>query len=385
MKLQKILHLSHTDIRADSRILKEMGALEVSEKFELMGVGVKLEEGASSSKKNLKAKIVSVLLFSKSLSFLPKPIRYGLNMAELTIRLVYYGLKFKPVAVHCHDTFALPAGVLLKMALGCRLIYDAHELESDKNGQTPALSKATLIIEKWAWKRIDLLISVSDSINDWYIDNLGLKPHLLILNSPEIAKDVDENADGDIGEKYFHSLYGIPLEKKVFIYIGILSEGRGIELCLQVFAPEAVNAHVVFMGYGPLKPKIDSFALKYSNIHLHKPIPHEQVVAIVKHADVGLCFVENVSLSDYYSLPNKLFEYAFSGLPVLASDFPEIGKVVRQYSLGFCSAVDLDSMKKMISNIVDGSVPIASGDFSELGWEAQAVRLNEAYDRLLEL
>lgn len=168
------------------------------------------------------------------------------------------------------------------------------------------------------------------------------------------------------------------------MYIGILSDGRGIDLCLQAFSSGDVCAHVVFMGYGPLKSKIDSFASKYSNIHLHDPVPHERVVAIVKNADVGLCFVENVSLSDYYSLPNKLFEYAFSGLPVLASDFPEIGKIVRQYSLGFCSAVDLDSIKKMISDIVAAPFPVASGNLSELGWETQAARLNEAYDRLLQ-
>jgi len=361
-----------------------MGALASLDQFCLLGIGVEMQEGASSSKKSLKAKILSIRLFSKMLSFLPKPIRYALNMTELTVRLVFYGLRSRPSAVHCHDTFVLPAGVLIKMLLRCKLIYDAHELESDKNGQTPALSKATLAIEKWAWKRIDLLISVSDSINDWYIKNLGSKPHLLILNSPEIPKRTGTGADRGVEERYFHSLYGIPTNKKVFIYIGILSGGRGIDLCLQAFASGVVDAHVVFMGYGPLKTKIGSFSSKHPNIHLHDPVPHEQVVTIVKNADVGLCFVENVSLSDYYSLPNKLFEYAFSGLPVLASDFPEIGKIVRQYSLGFCSAVELESIKQMISNIVESPVPVASGDLNELGWEAQAARLNAAYDRLLQ-
>lgn len=377
---KKILHLSHTDIRYDSRILKEMGALESADGFDLMGVGVELDEGASSSRQRLKAKIISIRLLSKILSFLPKPIRYGLNMAELTIRLVIYGVIFRPSVVHCHDTFALPAGVLIKMMLGCKLIYDAHELESDKNGQTPALSKATLAIERWAWKRIDLLISVSDSINAWYVEYLGLKQHVLILNSPEVAEGVEES--GQRG-KYFHSLYGIPAEKKIFIYIGILSDGRGIDMCLQSFADDSIDAHVVFMGYGPLSSVIGEFAAKHSNIHLHKPVPHEQVVAMVRNADVGLCFVENVSLSDYYSLPNKLFEYAFSGLPVLASDLPEISKIVSQYSLGFCSAADLDSMRKMISDIVDGPTPVISSDLKGLSWETQATRLNEAYRELL--
>lgn len=382
---KKVLHLSHTDIRCDSRILKEMGALESTGQLDLTGIGVEIDEGASLSRKDLKAKIISIRLFSKMLFFLPKPMRYALNMVELTLRFVLYGMGSKPSVVHCHDTFALPAGVLIKMLSKCKLIYDAHELESDKNGQTPTLSRTTLAIEKWAWKRIDLLISVSDSINDWYIQNLGSKSNLLILNSPEIPKGTGDDSIVGMERRYFHSLYGIPSDKKVFIYIGILSEGRGIDLCLQAFASGTVDAHVVFMGYGSLKSKIESFAAQYSNIHLHQPVPHERVVTMVRNADVGLCFVENVSLSDYYSLPNKLFEYAFAGLPVLVSDFPEISKVVRKYSLGFCSAVDLDSVERMISKIIQGPAPIAAGDISELSWKAQANRLNEAYVDLLRL
>ena len=38
----------------------------------------------------------------------------------------------------------------------------------------------------------------------------------------------------------------------------------------------------------------------------------KKLTNLIKEADVGLCLVENVSLSDYYCLPNKLFEYAFA-------------------------------------------------------------------------
>jgi len=51
-------------------------------------------------------------------------------------------------------------------------------------------------------------------------------------------------------------------------------------------------------------------------------------------ADVGIHLIENTCLNHYYCLPNKLFEYMMVGLPVVMSDFPEMGKVVREAQVG---------------------------------------------------
>jgi hypothetical protein len=58
---------------------------------------------------------------------------------------------------------------------------------------------------------------------------------------------------------------------------------------------------------------------------------------------------------------------------------------VSKYSLGFCSAVELDSIRKTIADVVEGELPCMSVDLSELSWETQAKRLSEAYDQMLEL
>jgi glycosyltransferase involved in cell wall biosynthesis len=41
-----------------------------------------------------------------------------------------------------------------------------------------------------------------------------------------------------------------------------------------------------------------------------------------------------VGLNNYYATPNKLFEYSNAGVPVVASDFPEMAKIIRQFNLG---------------------------------------------------
>ena len=58
------------------------------------------------------------------------------SLLELTLRFCYLGFKKKPDVVHCHDSICLIAAVLLKRFVGCCLVYDAHELESNRNGQS---------------------------------------------------------------------------------------------------------------------------------------------------------------------------------------------------------------------------------------------------------
>jgi glycosyltransferase involved in cell wall biosynthesis len=293
------------------------------------------------------------------------------------------GLKIKPNIIHCHDTFALLSGYILKMALGCQLIYDAHELESDKNMQSKLLSIATLFIEKFCWNKINLLISVSDAILEWYDKNLGHKPGLLVLNSPIINGAIGLGIDSIAHEHYFHHKYKIPPGSLVFIYLGMLSRGRGIEIILDAFASGPEDAHVVFMGDGILDSLICKYASLNTNIHLHPAVAHDKVVPLVSQADYGLCIIENTSLSDYYCLPNKLFEYCFSGLPVLASNFPEMKKIVDEYSLGFCCPPNSIDVTHAIANFVLARPPKLSVDLDELSWDAQARHLKNAYLKII--
>ena len=68
------------------------------------------------------------------------------------------------------------------------------------------------------------------------------------------------------------------------------------------------------MGWGILETMIKKYSQDNKNIHVHAPVDHSEVVPLVSECDFGICNVENISLSDYLCLPNKLFEYCFAGL-----------------------------------------------------------------------
>jgi glycosyltransferase involved in cell wall biosynthesis len=381
--MPRILHISNTDIEADSRIRKELVALSrlPGVQVSVLGVPDINEDGAVELDG---ARYGKVRMVSRVLKVLPRAARYFFELIEFTFKMVVAGLRSTPDIVHCHDTFALPAGWILKRRLGCHLVYDAHELESNKNAQNAILSWATLLIEKVCWKEVDLLISVSDSIIDWYMSNLGTKPSVLVLNSPAIAADSDARFGAQGRGTYFHEKYRIPAGNPVFVYLGLLSPGRGIEICLDAFAAGPKDAHVVFIGSGRLEQIIAEHSKLHSNIHLHEAVPHDQVVSLVRSADYGLCLIEKASLSDYYCLPNKLFEYCFARVPVLASGFPEISRLVEQYSLGVCCDPDPGSVRAALSQLTKRRAVRVTSDIAALSWEAQASRLTTAYrDQLM--
>ena len=331
---KKVLHISHTDISIDGRILKELDALHGSNIYKVVAIGASLNEEAPPPEKNTKYPVRTLELMTNKTRWRPHIIRYCLAAIELLTRLVVLGVKERPDVVHCHDTLALPAAFMIKLFTRCSLVYDAHELESNKNGQSKLSSKVTLLIEKMCWSSVDALISVSPSILAWYSEKLGEKRDALILNTPKFEEGLTPQVEK---KPYFHERFPIPDGELVFLYLGMLGTGRGIERLLNVFSSDEISSHIVFMGYGPLTSEIVIAGQKSSRVHLHPPVKHDQVVALTKNADVGMCFIEDVSLSDYLCLPNKLFEYAFSGLSILASDFPDMRKVIQEYSLGTCS------------------------------------------------
>jgi glycosyltransferase involved in cell wall biosynthesis len=373
------LHLSHTDIESDSRILKEMASLSAAG-YKVCGLGVSLDEGAQRSPIEFQAEIASIHLRSRRLTWLPRTLRHMVTLCELVGRMLPMAISRRANFVHCHDTLVLPLGVLVKLFTGAKLVYDAHELESDRNGLSRLQSHLTLWVEKLLWRFVDGLIVVSPSIQRWYEENIGSKASAIVLNSPVFHED----APADRGS-YLRSKFNIPADRRIFIYVGILGAGRGLDLITQAFTHPEVSSHVVFLGYGELAEDLKCLERKYANIHVHDAVVHSSVVPIVRSADFGLCLIQNVSLSDYYCLPNKLFEYCFSGIPVLASDFPDIRATLTEYGAGMCCSLEPEAVRVAIQTMANSDARFDFSDISSLSWQAQAQKLLGLYQRVQEL
>ena len=303
--------------------------MDVAKKNNLYCLGIGIQGRSNESDKS--DEIVDIRLVSRRLELLPAIIRHFFSLIEFYLKALLI-LRNKPVSIiHCNDNIALPLAVVLKFLKVAHLIYDAHELESNKNGQKFHNRLIVRTIENSLWCFIDHFVTVSEEISEWYFSNFGEKKYTILYNAPMFS------SDNILSNDYFRTKYNIPKGEKIYLYIGKFMPGRGLGELVDFFSEKQNSKrYLILLGDGQLQQEIELDLVKRDakNIFIHEKVQHEDVVKYAKSADYGVCLLENVSLSDYLALPNKIFEYAFAKLPIIASDFPEIRKFVREVNAG---------------------------------------------------
>ena len=231
---------------------------------------------------------------------------------------------------HAHDLDALWPAARVATRQGSLLVYDSHEFWTEQSG---VVSRPT-IRRFWGWLEQRLVRHVHHTITV----SKGIKAALEAryqLDRVTVLRNMPRFRDPVAGNRIRETL-GLDDDRPVILYQGgFLTENGVLE---QIDAAAQFDAAVlVLMGGGPcegeLRQKVDHLQLSDSVFFLPR-VPFPELHEYTCSADVGLCLIKNSGKSFFYSMPNKLFEYLMAGLPVVASDFPEMGPVVRDSGAG---------------------------------------------------
>ncbi|MCO6431171.1 MAG: glycosyltransferase [Deltaproteobacteria bacterium] len=268
-----------------------------------------------------------------------------LKYLELMFKLLLHFRNSKVSVVSCHSLSVLPIGALFKLFQRPRLVYTPHELETERTGLSGVRKKLSKLVERALMPFVDKIIVPSQGCADWYSKNYGRSDVHVFLNTP-FLKELESLRSSILRENL-----NIPNNAQVFLYHGLLGRGRAIRILLDTFAQLSGSKHLVIMGFGELEDIVKSYARRFSNIHFHPAVPPEDTVRYASGADVGICLIEDVSLSYYHSSPNKLFEYIHSGIPVIVSDFPDMGRIIEQHGCGWKIPVNEKSLLALLNTL----------------------------------
>lgn len=227
----------------------------------------------------------------------------------------------RPALLHCNDWNTMWVGIAAKVGLGTRVVYDSHELWADRNGR-PELRPWLVAAEALFVRVADEVVTTSPGYAEELARRYRIAPPTLVRNLP-----AGPRAGG-----------GRPAAPPTLVYAGGLLRGRGLEQAITALAL-APGLHFALIGpvAGSYRAELLAAAARAGvadRVCLRGPVTPAQVVAELEGASMGLCLIQPVCRSYELTLPNKLYEYAAAGLPVLASDMPVIAATVRAWDAG---------------------------------------------------
>lgn len=135
--------------------------------------------------------------------------------------------------------------------------------------------------------------------------------------------------------------------KKIILYQGYFSKERNLDtLCAAISRMN--DFHLVLMGWGDTNELVE----KYTNvtyIGYHKAPLH---LKYTSNAYIGIVTYRKTSLNTLYCAPNKIWEYAGFGIPMIGNDLPGLQDTIGKYNAGICiDTDDEDSIAKAIKEI----------------------------------
>lgn len=282
------------------------------------------------------------------------------------------------------DLYTLPFVTTIAKIKRAKVYYNSREIYAHLGGlrNRPMLQKVVKSIEKFFITKVDLVLTTGP-LDSEYIEKLyNISDTLVVRNIPLYQKTVSKI---DLRKKY-----NIDQGRLILIYQGVILPGRGLKQIINAVArlPKTV---LVILGDGEQKNNFIELTnkLKISDrIIFAGTIDQKELINYTSGGNIGLSLIENISISYYHALPNKLFEYIMAGLPVLCSDLPQMKKIIDDYKVG--ESINIENEENIFTtlnkwcenpNLLDAYRINCAIAAKELNWQEEYKRVKS---RLLQ-
>ncbi len=251
---------------------------------------------------------------------------------------------------HASDLYNFPAMAQAAKKYSGKLVYDARE----RYPYVAASANRPWV--RWFWefmegrwiKNADVVFTVSERIASHIAASYNIELPEVLFNVPAKRERVVSNLlreELDVAE-----------DQILILHQGKMQKDRGCLLLARAMQ-HVEGATLVFLGDGPLKQAIQAeiTTLGISDrVRFRDTVSPADLHAYTCSADIGVTLLEDTCLNHRYALPNKLFEYLMAGVPVLASDLPEMGRLVEKYDVGrIVYPSDPVEVAKVLQEMVD--------------------------------
>lgn len=286
--------------------------------------------------------------------------------------------------LHCHDFPLLAAAVETKRRRPTPLIYDAHELYHAQTALPARVRRRYRRQERRLIGYADLVITVNSFIAEIMAGEYGCEMPRVIFNAA--PKDTGAGAGRGLRE-----LLRLPQRDRIVLYQGWMSAERGIERLVQAARFFPSDVHLVLIGYGDYEQTLRDVSKQQGTddgrVIFAGRVEGKDLPPLTRSADLGVIPYHGIDLNNYYSSPNKLFEYVSAGLPFVSNDLPFLRWIIAKF--GFGETIDLSEPKAAAAAILSlvndlgrlhGLKNAAEKAGAELNWESESKKFISLYE-----
>jgi len=329
----------------------------------------------------------------KNVEIIPlKKYRSRFKRFILSLAIFFRLIRDNADIYHFHDPELIPTSIFLSL-VGKKVIYDSHEHYPD-----------VLIDRYWIPKPAKKIIASLYNLFEY----IGLKLFAGMIVADEMNETKYKNKSINLALIHNYPLEEIILSEEEFenkennhtlLYLGKIFEIRGIDNLLKMVSivknevPQ-IKLRLVGESYlstykQELLKKIQVLGIE-EYVSIEEAVPYCNIKEVTKNSDIGL-MIFRPTLNNMQITPNKMFEYMAGGLPIVASDFPAMGSIIRQENCGLLVNPEnlqeiSDKIKKLLKE-KDLRKKLAYNGYKaavkKYNWKAESKKLTEFYKRII--
>lgn len=232
-----------------------------------------------------------------------------------------------------HDPELVPWAVVFRWVRRRPVIYDCHEFVAEDirtkhwvpRPLRRPLAGAFDRFERWAARRLDAVVAVTEEMADRF---RRVQPRTALVRNLPALEPIPEPA---------------PLREPVIIHSGLMNVERGLGILadtarrVRARHPQArflILGPVEWFGVSPRLREMTAAEWDALGVEFAGTVPYPEVHGRLLQASIGWLPRDPLAQNNLLAWPNKLAEYMAAALPVVASDLPTQGRVVREEACG---------------------------------------------------
>jgi len=297
--------------------------------------------------------------------------------------------EINPDIIHANDCDTLGLAFRAKKRAAAKghqisILYDAHEYVQGVHRKHPVWQSAMTLLEQTSIKRVDTVMTVSETIAGMLASDYGLQERpTVVLNAP---RRIQPKVDGEL--KTIRTKIGLAQGVPLHIYVGAAAPQRGLDAMIDALVK--AEGHHVGLVVNPNSPYVKKLQARAESlgvgdrVHVHPYVPEWYVSTFSSDATSGVIPILHYPNHEI-SLVTKYFEYLHARIPIIVSDVKTMAEEVLLQGNGLVFTAGLaeelaDCFIQISAERARFTGAITESMLDEYSWERQGDKLVAAHD-----